>query len=527
MTDDNGRDGLGANSDDDVVMTPEPRSKIQSGLSWNAASQFASVGVNLGLTPFLLLKLGVDRFGVFALISSFRGLLSNLDGGLGPTSNRYFSVYAGARDRRSTSALLVTISALLIIVVGLLGGIVAILAPHITVVLHASPKLHHSATKLLRAFMPLLLVSSLRMVFQRIVISEHRWAFFNAVSTGSMLCYAIAAVVLVGGGGGLFGLLWANVVQEGLMFVALAVGASRSVALRELRFMSWAEVKDILRYASRVQIAAVASSFNYEIDSLIVGLLFPVRFVGFYSIGANVSGQLVSLPTNALTPIAVTLSRAFGRSNLRSTIDEFTVLQRIWVRSIAAFPLIGAVSVYFGMLRWLGPSRYLAGVIASILLVGNAASLLSQVMDVFGKSVKRPGIESRYLALGMVVNIALTIPLALTIGVLGVPIGTALGTMASTAYFLRIARREIDPDIRSFLADVPVLAVLASVAVTAALELPAYLLAPEGAAGMVVCGIPAAIGLATYAVLILGWHESIRWVGHRFRGAPLAARLPD
>ena len=78
-------------------------------------------------------------------------------------------------------------------------------------------------------------------------------------------------------------------------------------------------------------------------------------------------------------------------------------------------------------------------------------------MAEFGKSANRPGLESRYLGLGMVVNIAFTIPLAFTIGMLGVPVGTALGLIASTLYFLHIARREIDPGLRSFLQTFPAL----------------------------------------------------------------------
>ena len=260
---------------------------------------------------------------------------------------------------------------------------------------HASTVLHRQAVVLLRAFMVLMFVTALRGVLQRIIYAQHRWAYLNICGTVSTAVYVVLALLFVGRGDGLIGLVWANAGLEGVLVVASVVGSRHLVSLRECRFLPWGEIRDIVRYASRVQVAAVASSFNFEIDSLLVGLIFPVRYVAFYSIGANFSSQLVSSPMNAVSPIGVTLSRTYGRSDLKTTQAEFEELQRVWVRSIAAYPLIGVVSVYFAILRWLGPQERLAGVVASILLVGQTMNLLSQVMAEFGKSVKRPGLESR------------------------------------------------------------------------------------------------------------------------------------
>ena len=324
-------------SHSDAQQGPEPGklAKILSGLSWNTGGQVATVVLNLVLTPFLLLHLGVSRYGLYALLSSLRGLLSNLDGGLGPTASRYFAVLAGSRDRKATSSLLMSVSLMIALVVGTLAALVAILAPHITVFLHASAALHREAVVLLRAFMPLLFVAALRGLFQRILGAKHRWAYLNIAGTVSTLAYVLLALLFVGQGHGLIGLFWANAGQEAVLLLASVVGCRRFLRLRECRFLPWSEIRDIVRYASRVQVAAVASSFNFEIDSLLVGLIFPVRYVAFYNIGANFSNQLVSLPMNAVSPIAVTLSRTYGRGGLTATLVEFVDIQRAWVRSLA------------------------------------------------------------------------------------------------------------------------------------------------------------------------------------------------
>jgi len=477
-----------------------PIGQILSGLGWNTGGQVVNVAISLGLTPFLLERLGVDRYGLFSLLSSFRGFLSNLDGGLGPAAMRFFAIKAGAGDRRGTSSLLLTMLCLLTVVTGAMALVAWILAPELVTLIHTSPTLRHSAVHLLRLFLPLGVVAALQQAVTRIISAEHRWGYLGAMGLVAGLVYAGLAALLVEQGYGLLGLFWASLGAQAVLLVGSVLGARRQLVLSAFRLMPRAEVRELLRYSRRVQIAAVASSFNYEIDSLLVALLFPVRFVAYYSIGTNFSNQLIALPTNAITPIGVALSRTFGRSTLKETVDEFTRLQRLWVRSVAAFPLIGAATAYFAIDRWLGHADHLAGVVAAILLIGQTTSLLGLVMDNFGKSVNRPDLESRYLGVGVAVNLAVTIPLALTIGMLGVPAGTAIGMVISSAYFLHIARRELSPDLRSFVADIPKVALGLSVCVTLLLELPAFAIAPTGVLGLLVCAVPAGVGLGVYGL---------------------------
>ena len=57
--------------------------RLLAGLGWNTLGQFLVVGISLGLTPFLLHRLGATEYGIFVLVGSIKALLSNLDGGLG------------------------------------------------------------------------------------------------------------------------------------------------------------------------------------------------------------------------------------------------------------------------------------------------------------------------------------------------------------------------------------------------------------------------------------------------------------
>lgn len=496
---------------------PRRLGTILSGLGWNTGGQVVTTALNVLATPFLLVHLGVDRYGVVAFASTLRGLLSNLDGGFGPCASRYFAVYGGAGDRRRSSQLLVTASLLVLAASLPVLAAVVLAAPGLADLLHASAGLRASATELLRLFAVLLLVSNVRMMLTRLVSAEHRWAFLSVTNTLGTSVYLVSAVLLVWRGAGVIGMFWASVAQEAVL-LALSLAAARSY-LRPgaLRLLPRAEVAGIVRFASRVQVAAVASSVGNEFSSLLVAAVLPVRFVAYYSIGSNFAGQLAALPVNALGPITVTLARTFGSRGLHGTVQELERLQRLWVRAIAAWPVAGAVAAYFGVRAWLGPSEGLAGAVAAVLLAGQCVTLLGLVMDSFTKAVDEPGLESRYLALGNGMGMALAVPLVLTVGLLGVPIGMSVGGVVATLYLLVLARRRIAASLPSFIAEVPVAPTLIAGAVTSVGELALSPLGVRGALGLLLCAVPAGLGLASYLAAVHGPRQVWRELASRRR----------
>lgn len=501
---------MGTGSGAPLVPVPPPEGarrvgrvgQVLSGLAWNSAGQIATLAINVGLTPFILHRLGSSRYGLFALVSTLTGLASNLDGGLGPAASRFFAIRVGAGDHEGQSSLLVTLLCLLTLVTGAVAALGILAAPAITSVFDMAPALRSQATTILRLFLVLGVVSALQQAFGNLLRAEHRWGLVAGIGIAAAITNAALVVVLLDRGTGLVGMFWAAVGAQLVAFVGVGLAVGRRLAWEGLRFLPRAEVKELIHYSTRVQAAAVASSFTNEANALLLGVLFPVRYVAYYSIGSNFATQLVTLPTNAIAPIGVTLSRTFGASSLRATVEEFTRLQRLWVRSVAAVPFIGAASAYFAIDRWLGSGDRLAGAVAAILLVGQAVALLSLVMDSVVKAVNHPEIESRYLAVGAAVKVAVALALAVSVGMLGVPIGTGVGAVVSVAYFLRLTRRRLRMDLRSFLPEVPKAALAVSVVVTLLLELPAFLLAPNGVGGLVVCAVPAAIGLGVYALVV-------------------------
>jgi O-antigen/teichoic acid export membrane protein len=466
--------------------------RLLAGLGWNTIGQFLVVGISLGLTPFLLHHLGATPYGIFALASSLRGLLSNLDGGLAPAGYRYFPVYAGQGDVAVTTSFLLTMLTLVAILVGGVATTMILVAPAAVGVFAHGAGLagySHETVQLIRLLMPALFVAAIRTPIQRLVMAHHRWAFLNYTQVVAVVAYAVTAVGVSFATSGLQCLIWATYVQETILLITAAWACRRYISLKHLRLLPDSEVRQILRFGGRVQIAALASSLNYEIDALVVGFLFPVRYVAYYSIGANFSQQITTLPTNGLNPIMQDIGHSYGRSGKQGVLRSFPDTQRIWVTALGIYPVVGALVGWFGIRVWLGHGAQLAAATAAILVIGTAPPMLNAIVDVTAKVVGMPEIESWYLGIGVAVNVACTVPLALSIGVIGVPLGTAIGQIISFVVCIYLARRKIGKQITPFFRYISYVSALVAIVVAAVCEWSLHNSLPAGGIGLILSGL--------------------------------------
>jgi O-antigen/teichoic acid export membrane protein len=424
-----------------------------TGLGWNTAGQLLVIGISLGLTPFLLHRLGAAQYGIFVLATTFRGLLSNLDGGLAPTGYRYFPVYVGRGNVVGTTSLLLTILTLVAIIVGAEATAMILFAPATVRVFALGSGLaghSHEMVALIRELMPALFVAAIRTPIQRLVMAHHRWAFVNYTQVIAMLASTVTILAVCYETSGVQCLVWGAYAQEAVLLVTAAWACRRYISLRRLRYLPISEVRQILRFGSRIQISAIASSCNNELDALLVGFLFPVRYVAYYGIGSNFSQQVITMAYNGLNPIAQDMGQSYGRSGREGLLRSFPGTQRVWVSALGIFPVVAALEGWFGLRIWLGDGTQFAAATAALLVIGTAPLLLNSVVDVTAKVINMPEIESWYLGIGVAINVACTIPLALRIGVIGVPIGTAIGQVISFVVCICVARKKIGKEITPF-----------------------------------------------------------------------------
>ena len=428
--------------------------RILAGVGWNTVGQFLVVGISLGLTPFLLHRLGATQYGIFVFASTTRGLISNLDGGLGPTNSRYFPVYVGRGNIAATTSLLLTMLTLMAIVVGIEAVTIFIVAPHAwrLFALGSGFAGHsHEIVQLIRELTPALFISAIRTPFQQLVTAHHRWAFLNYVTIMATVASTAITVAVAVKTSSLQCLVWGSYTQEGILIIAMAWACRRYVSLKHLNWLPTSEVRQIFRFGSRVQIAAVASSLNSELNTLLMGFFFPPQYVAYYGIGANFTQQVSSMTYNGLNPIALDIGYKYGRTARRvfwKSSPRYSATGLLFSESSQWPPHWSAGSV---STHGLAPASEFASATATVLVIGAILPMFNSIVDLSAKAVGMPEIESWYLGMGVIVNLAFTLLLAHIVGAIGIPTGTAIGQVASFVICIWLARRKIGKEVTAIL----------------------------------------------------------------------------
>lgn len=496
---------------------PAERGSTQGGLaatlvrgsSWNAAAQLTPVVINLVLTPYLIHGLGIEQYGLYALAATITIFLGSFDGGIGSTAPRFFSVYAGRDDRWSSTRLLCSLAA----VITLAGGVVSVgdwfLAPVFSGFFRVPARYRTETVFLLRTFGVLLTVSLLHSLFVSVLQARQRFSLTGKATVLSYLGWAAGLYVTVQQHLGLRGIALSLIAEQVMATLIVFPSALRYLSRSALGLAHRREVRHFFGYAARVQTTGIAGLVNMEFDALIIGAILPARNVGLYNAGANVATQTRYTATSVLPPLSNHLATVYGRDGDGATRREMVRLQRMWVTAVSGFSAAAVGAAYFGVVAWLGPRFRISALVCLILLAGHGVNLLTGIMTSYVGAVGKPGLETRYGVLSIVVNVALTVPLAF-FGVLGIVGATAVGSIVGSAYLIRIVHKRLATDVPSFFRDVPLLRSLLCVGVTAGLEVLIAPIVPSGPLGLLACGVPALIGLGFFAVSVLGVRRSVR-----------------
>ncbi len=87
-------------------MTRRLSDKLVSNTLFNAGGRLWQISISFFLTPYILHHIGIELFGVWALIGVLTGYLGLLDFGVGTSFGRYISEYYSLKKYESINQVL-------------------------------------------------------------------------------------------------------------------------------------------------------------------------------------------------------------------------------------------------------------------------------------------------------------------------------------------------------------------------------------------------------------------------------------
>ncbi|HET6963612.1 MAG TPA: oligosaccharide flippase family protein [Acidimicrobiales bacterium] len=492
-------------------LTPGPedgrgRSTLRvlvGGTAWNALAQFVPVPVNVVMTPYLIHHLGIDRWGLIALVTTVASIVSSFDGGLTGALNRYYAIYAGADDRSATTTTLTTVLVFVFgagLVLGLSGWF---LAPRLVDLFAMPRQLRPETTFYMQLVVGLLALTFARNAIAGVIIARQRYGLNSALSVSTYVVWIVGLILTVQGGWGLRGVGVTFLAQQFVATVIVVPPALRYLDRRSVRLLPRGEIRKFFSYSAKIQVTGVSNLANAEFDNLVIGTLLSVHAVALYNAGTGFAVQVTGVLRNALTPAGTFLARTFGGRGQPAAWDTFVRLQRVWAVACSGFYAAALGAAYFAIVDWLGPGFRVGGVIAMIVIAGQAVLSMAMMLGYYCMILGFAGIEVRVGLINVAVNVALTAALVF-VGVLGVVVATALAWLASSWWLLHDSRRRISGSIPDFIDVVSLPASLTTALCVFGMEYGLHGALPEGALGLIGASGPALVGLGIFVVIRFG-----------------------
>jgi O-antigen/teichoic acid export membrane protein len=344
-------------------------------------ASLCQVGTRLVTIPIVIYHLGLDGYGIWAIIMTGATYMRFGSSGIKSAFQKYVAEATGNENYDEASRLLSTGTAAMTVlsVVGLVP--VMIFARPLAQVAGVPPQFLHDAAMAFSVLAITMLLANSAAAYEAIVLGGHRIDAARKVNTALTVLEAAAIILLLHDGYGLFAMTCVMAASELIYLVCCYAMAHRivpqiHVAMRYVTTTVW---RELLTFTGSYQVVSVLETVYAMLLSVIVLRAFGADSAGVYGL-ANRLAQPVSLCQNAfLLPIlsggAMVCAAGQSERVKRLLAKSFKVMFALAITPLALISIFGPYMVQ----AWTGstdPSfRYAIWLVCLASFFGQVASL--------------------------------------------------------------------------------------------------------------------------------------------------------
>jgi O-antigen/teichoic acid export membrane protein len=340
-----------------------------------------TTAVGLVLPPVLLARLGLEVYGIWALIILVNSYVFLLDLGF---QSGLAKLVAEAEARQETDRVqcLVNVSLAVYVVVLALGCLLTWAAGPILAkwLLNSLPD-PAPYTRVFQVYAIVSLSGLLAIPFSGLLSGRQRYDQTNFVETVAMLLNAVASLILVLAGRGLWGMLAGAGVAalwRLVTYVWLAFRAFPSLRLGRVSPGGLDTLRQLIYLSPADESVRIYNVVTQSLVRLAISTYAGVTFVGLYDIAKRVVSQVSGLSTIVFFPLVPAIS-SLAAQGRRDSLHE--LLRRCWLYlSMIGLPLATFFLIFYDPLlrAWLGLADVSAISLAGrLLLVATLAEIFT------------------------------------------------------------------------------------------------------------------------------------------------------
>lgn len=411
---------------------------VTRNLSTRYLAIVAEMAVGLLVLPFNVAHLGKAAYGLWVLTTSITAYFSVLDLGYSGALVKFVAQYRAKRDFRGLNEILSTTFHLFVIfgVVTYLAAIV--IAVFLDKLLVIDPGQLYVARVVLLVTSVHFALGTAFSVFGAVINGFERYDINNVTGTISSIVVAAVNVAVLALGYGLVELVIATTVVKVLtygVYRANAYRVYRGLDLRPANFRRQ-RLREVTSFSVFMLLIDWANKMNFSIDTIVIGVVLGTSAVAVWTIGqrlAEVTQRLTNQLNDILFPNIVNHSES-------SRLDRLQTIFLVGTRlSLATVVPIGMALILMAaplVQAWVGPDFSESVIVLQLL----ALTVIVRVGNATAQTLLKGADGHRLVAytnvVTAVVNLALSVVLARSMGLAGVAIGTLVPITAASFFVL-------------------------------------------------------------------------------------------
>ncbi len=379
------------------------------------------------ITPYIIHSLGNRSYGFWVMVLSIFGAYELFDFGISSAVGRFLARSLGRDDPEEMNGIVNTSLAIFLV----FAGVVALLTLGAAFSLGAfvqNPE-EVGVFRVVLLILGLGLAANLPLkIFQGVLVSHIRYDQLSLIAIVRATVANLCMFLALRQGYGILALAWIHVLSRLGEQISVIVCARRAFPAMALgpRHVRRAVTRELFLYGGKAFVSQIADILRHRIDAFVIASFLAIDKVAIYDIGLRLqayAGEIIQSALNVMVPV---FSRYEGQRDTVNIREKFLLLTRF---SIVISLFAGVSLILYGravITRWVGGGFDASYAILAVLAV---AMIVEQIQNpaiqlLYGLS-KHQFYAYINIAEG-IANLALSIVLVRSFGLIGVALGTAI-----------------------------------------------------------------------------------------------------
>ncbi|GJQ60333.1 MAG: polysaccharide biosynthesis protein [Candidatus Scalindua sp. AMX11] len=409
------------------------------------------------LTPYIINKIGIERYGIWAVANTVINFFLFLDIGIGNSFVKHIAEYNTKRDYVMVNKVITTGLAFSLLLCMGIGILFLISIKTLIGLFTFSPKLYDDVIFTFFGIFIIFIINYVFRIFKSILYGLQRMDITNMIFIIVTIPGTIGLILFLGHGYGLRGYVYNSALIALVTVIAYAVCAHKVLPQMNIhpRYLSLEMFRRLWDFGFKIQIAGFAEFINTQLDKILLGYFLNVTVVSFYELGSKIALTVGNLPSALLLAIEPASSELMASKDMRGLNNLYLRGTKYLVflsLPLALFVIVNASSI---MHFWMGKPGYEKSVLTiQILTIGYTFLLVNGVGRLMARGMGIPQCEMVSALIILSSNIILSITLIYWFGFTGALIGTCTASILGTAFFMNTFHRYIEKKTTSLLINI-------------------------------------------------------------------------